>query len=157
MARQLIEPRKGPLKIRIGGAGVKSPEIEIFFQEIESLHEVGPVVARSVRDWFHDPPNRRLVERLKQAGLRTEEEEAAPGARALQGMQFVVTGTLESMTRGAAKAAIEERGGRVTSSVSKKTSVVVVGKDPGSKADKARELGLRIVDEAGFQALLAGE
>ncbi len=126
-------------------------------EEIEALHDIGPVVARSVHDWFRDPTNRRLVERLKKAGLRTEEDEAAPGSRTFQGMQFVVTGTLESLTRGAAKAAIEERGGRVTSSVSKKTSVVVVGRDPGSKADKARELGLRIVDEEAFRALLAGE
>jgi len=126
-------------------------------EEIETLHEIGPVVARSVHDWLRDPASRRLVARLKDAGLRTEEPEASPESRAFQGMQFVVTGTLDSMTRGAARAAIEERGGRVTSSVSKKTSVVVVGRDPGSKADKARELELRVVDEQAFVALLAGE
>ena len=126
-------------------------------EEIEALHEIGPVVARSVHDWFRDPANRRLVGRLKKAGLRTEEDAAAAGSRTLQGKQFVVTGTLESMTRGEAKAAIEERGGRVTSSVSKKTSYVVVGRDPGSKADKARELGLDVVDETAFRDLLAGE
>lgn len=126
-------------------------------EEMEALHEIGPVVAQSVKEWFEDPRNQQLVARLKTAGLRSEEEEAPPGATAFQGMQFVVTGTLESMTRGAAKAAIEERGGRVTSSVSKKTSVVVVGADPGSKAEKAKGLGLEIVDEAGFQALLDGE
>ena len=73
------------------------------------------------------------------------------------GNMGVLTGSLDSMTRGAARAAIEERGGRVTSSVSKKTSVVVVGRDPGSKADKARELKLRVVDEKAFVVLLAGE
>jgi DNA ligase (NAD+) len=126
-------------------------------EEIESLYEIGPVVARSVHEWFRDPANRRLVERLEKAGLRTEEEAAAPGSRTLQGMQFVLTGALETMTRDEAKTAIEERGGRVTSSVSKKTSVVVVGRDPGSKAEKAEELGLRVVDEEGLSALLAGE
>jgi DNA ligase (NAD+) len=126
-------------------------------EEIEALYEIGPVVARSVHDWFRDPANGRLVERLKKAGLRTEDAAAAAGSRMLQGKQFVVTGTLESMTRGEAKAAIEERGGRVTSSVSKKTSYVVVGRDPGSKAEKARELGLDVVDETAFRDLLSGE
>jgi DNA ligase (NAD+) len=126
-------------------------------EEIEALYEIGPVVARSVHEWFRDPANRRLVARLRKAGLRTEEGAAAPGSRAFQGMQFVLTGTLEKMTRGEAKTAIEERGGRVTSTVSKKTSVVVVGRDPGSKAPKAKELGLRVVDEKGFEALLTGE
>jgi DNA ligase (NAD+) len=126
-------------------------------EEMEAVHEIGPTVARSVHDWFRDPANQRLVEQLRKAGLRTEEDAAAPGSRTLEGKQFVLTGTLESMTRGEAQAAIEERGGRVTSSVSKKTSYVVVGRDPGSKADKARELGLDVVDEAAFRALLGGE
>ncbi|MGD8898076.1 MAG: helix-hairpin-helix domain-containing protein, partial [Acidobacteriota bacterium] len=126
-------------------------------EEMEAVHEIGPTVARSVHDWFRDPANRRLVEQLQKAGLRTEEDAAAPGSRTLEGKQFVLTGTLESMTRGEAQAAIEERGGRVTSSVSKKTSYVVVGRDPGSKADKARELGLDVVDETAFRALLGGE
>ena len=99
------------------------------------------MVAESVHDWFRDPANQRLVERLEEAGLRIDEGEAAPGSRSLQGQQFVLTGTLETMTRDEAKAAIEARGGRVTSSVSKKTSYVVVGKEAGSKLDKAKELG----------------
>ncbi len=72
-------------------------------------------------------------------------------------MQFVLTGTLESMTRDEAKAAIESRGGRVTSSVSKKTSVVVAGREAGSKLDKAKELGVRTIDEAAFRAMLSPE
>ena len=115
------------------------------------------MVAESVHAWFRDPANRRLVKRLEEAGLRFDEGEAAPGSLALQGMQFVLTGTLDSMTRDEAKAAIEARGGRVTSSVSKKTSYVVAGKDAGSKLDKAKELGVPTLDEAGFRALLAAE
>jgi DNA ligase (NAD+) len=126
-------------------------------EEMEAVHEIGPIVAQSVHDWFRDPANRRLVERLEEAGLRTAEEGAAPVSPVLQGQQFVLTGALDSMTREEARAAIEERGGRVTSSVSKKTSAVIVGRDPGSKADKAKELGIRIVDEEGLQALLAGD
>jgi DNA ligase (NAD+) len=121
---------------------------------MEAVHEIGPVVARSVHEWFRDPANRRLVDRLEDTGLRTEEPASSAGSRALQGKQLVVTGTLDSMTRGEAKAAIEERGGRVTSAVSKKTSYVVVGRDPGSKADKAKDLGVEILDEAAFRALL---
>jgi DNA ligase (NAD+) len=126
-------------------------------EEIEAQYEIGPVVARSVHEWFRDPANLRLVERLKAAGLRTEATETAETSRALQGQQFVLTGTLDSMTRDEAKAAIESRGGRVTSSVSKKTKAVIVGRDPGSKADKARSLDVPLLDEEAFQRLLAGE
>jgi len=124
-------------------------------EEIDDLYEIGPAVAQSVHDWFRDPANRRLVARLVKAGLRTEAGEAAAGSTAFQGMQFVLTGTLDSMTRDEAKAAIEERGGRVTSSVSKKTAVVVAGREPGSKLERARQLGVRCVDEAGFREMLA--
>jgi DNA ligase (NAD+) len=124
--------------------------------EIVALYEIGPTVASSVHDWFRDPANRRLVERLKkEARLRTEEAEGPGASRAFLGMQFVLTGTLESMTRDEAKAAIEERGGRVTSSVSKKTSAVVVGRDPGSKLEKAKALGVECLDEAAFRTRLA--
>jgi DNA ligase (NAD+) len=126
-------------------------------QEIDDIYEIGPAVAESVHAWFADPANRRLVERLKEAGLRVSEAaEADAAAQAFQGMQFVLTGTLDAMTREEAKAAIEARGGRVTSSVSKKTAVVVAGRDAGSKLDKAKELGVRTIDEGAFRALLAG-
>jgi DNA ligase (NAD+) len=123
-------------------------------EEMEAVHEIGPTLARSVHDWFRDPANGRLVERLKEAGLPTEEQGAAAASLSLQGQQFVLTGGLDSMTRDEAKAAIEERGGRVTSSVSKKTSAVVVGRDPGSKAVKAEALGVKLLDEEAFRALL---
>jgi DNA ligase (NAD+) len=125
--------------------------------EIDAIYEIGPVVAQSVHDWFLSPANATLVDRLREAGVRTSEGEGAPHSQAFQGMQFVLTGALPGMSRDEAKAAIEERGGRVTSSVSKKTSVVVVGQDAGSKLDKAKELGLRCVEEAEFRAMLAGE
>jgi DNA ligase (NAD+) len=122
-------------------------------EEIDAIYEIGPAVAGSVHSWFAQAANRRLVGRLSAAGVRTEEA-AAAGSLAFRGMQFVLTGGLPSMTRDEAKTAIEARGGRVTSSVSKKTSVVVVGEDPGSKHDKAQDLGVRCVDEAAFRKLL---
>jgi DNA ligase (NAD+) len=123
-------------------------------EEIEGIYEIGPVVAASVREWFQEETNLRLVERLRAAGVKTEEGEGEAGSQAFRGMQFVLTGTLEGMTRDEAKAAIESRGGRVTTSVSKKTSYVVVGRDPGSKHDKAIELKVEVLDEAAFRKLL---
>ncbi len=124
-------------------------------EEIDAVYEIGPAVAQSVHGWFRDAANRQLVRRLEKAGLRTREAEAVPGSTALEGKQFVLTGTLVSMTREEAKAAIEARGGRVTASVSRKTSFVVAGGDAGGKLDKARELGVSVLDEAGLNALLA--
>jgi DNA ligase (NAD+) len=123
-------------------------------EEIDSIYEIGPAVAASVHGWFRDPANARLVSRLEAAGLRTREPAPAAGSGVFQGMQFVLTGALASMTRDEAKAAIEARAGRVTSTVSKKTSCVVAGSDAGSKLEKARELGVRVLDEAAFRALL---
>ena len=123
--------------------------------QLQSVNEIGPVVARSVRTWFDEPGNQRLVERLTAAGLSVEasaEEraagEAAPGP--LSGKTFVLTGTLAAMSREEAAAAIEGLGGRVTGTVSRKTSFVVVGDEPGSKAEKARALGVPTLDEAAF-------
>jgi len=123
-------------------------------EQIDDIYEIGPAVAQSVHDWCRQPANRELLARLEAAGLRTEEEAGPAASQAFLGMQFVLTGSLETMTRDQAKAAIEARGGRVTSSVSKKTWAVVVGKEAGSKLDKASELGLRILDESAFKALL---
>jgi DNA ligase (NAD+) len=125
-------------------------------ETIDSIYEIGPVVASSVHEWFAAEVNRSLVARLVRAGVRTVEE-GPPSSPIFQGMQFVLTGALEGMSRDEAKAAIEARGGRVTSSVSKKTSVVVVGSDAGSKLDRARELGIECIDEAAFRRRLEGE
>ncbi len=123
--------------------------------EIDAIYEIGPAVAASVRHWFDQEPNQTLVERLKAAGVRTEETGDAPASAAFQGLQFVLTGTLEGYTRDQAKAEIEARGGRVTSSVSKKTSFLVAGAEAGSKLDKATELGVAVLDEAAFREKLA--
>jgi DNA ligase (NAD+) len=123
-------------------------------EEIDALYEIGPAVAQSVHDWFADSGNRALVARLQAEGVRTLETGVAPVSQIFQGMQFVLTGSLSGMTRDQAKQAIEARGGRVTSSVSTKTSVVVAGADPGSKLEKAQALGLRCVDEAELGRML---
>ncbi len=132
-------------------------------EEIDDIHEIGLTVAESVRDWFDDPGNLELCNRLRDAGVKTALEEsptAGAASEAFAGKQFVLTGRLETMTRDEARALIEARGGRVTSTVSKKTDYVVAGEEAGSKLDKAQALGLRVIDEAQLKELLrdmAGE
>jgi DNA ligase (NAD+) len=125
---------------------------------LQRVPEVGPVVAESVAEWFAEPHNRALVDRLRELGVRTEaspsELRAAPGDGPLSGKTFVLTGTLPSMTREAATEAIERLGGKVSGSVSRKTSYVVVGDEPGSKAEKAKSLGVETLDEAAFLRLI---
>jgi DNA ligase (NAD+) len=126
-------------------------------EEIDDIHEIGLTVAQSVRDWFDDEGNVALCERLRAAGVRTEiEGAAADGAtdEAFAGKQFVLTGRLETMSRDEARALIEARGGRVTSTVSKKTDYVVAGEEAGSKLAKAQALGLNVIDEVTLRALL---
>ena len=123
-------------------------------EAIEAIPGIGPVVAKSVHDWFADAHNRELIAGLAGAGVRMEETSAAPASDALAGKSFVLTGGLDTMSRDQAKSAIEARGGRVATSVSKKTDYVVVGQDPGSKVEKAKELGVTCLDEDGFRKLL---
>lgn len=124
--------------------------------ELEAVREIGPVLAAAVRTWFDRPQNRELVARLGDAGVRTVgERRAAPqGPQPLAGKAFVITGTLAGLSREDAEARITALGGKVTGSVSKKTSYLVVGADPGSKLDKARALGVPELDEAGFLAII---
>ena len=124
-------------------------------EELDDIHEIGLTVAESVRDWFDDGGNLALCEKLRRAGVRTEMAQGSGGARggAFAGKQFVLTGRLETMTRDDARALIEAMGGRITSSVSKKTDYVVAGKDAGSKLDKAVELKLAVIDEAGLKEM----
>lgn len=125
-------------------------------EELDAVHEIGLTMAESIHDWFADPGNARLCERLRGAGVRIEIEKAVQPsvAQALAGKIFVLTGTLPSMSRDEATALIESRGGRVTSSVSKKTDFVLVGAEAGSKLDKANQLGVKVVDEEEFRTLL---
>jgi DNA ligase (NAD+) len=124
-------------------------------EALERVPDVGPVVARSVRDFFDEPRNRELLDRLRAAGLTVESAaQTARGPKPLAGKSVVLTGTLESMTRDEAAAAIENLGGKVVASVSRKTGYLVVGSDAGSKLDKARELGVPILTEEDFRALI---
>jgi DNA ligase (NAD+) len=128
-------------------------------EQLQSTREVGPVLAASIRSWFDEPRNRQLIERLRAAGIRMEVPPEQRGARSalgpLTGKTYVLTGTLSAMTREQATEAIERLGGKVAGSVNKKTTAVVVGVDAGTKAEKARTLGVTMLDEPAFLALLA--
>ncbi len=125
-------------------------------EQLQEAREVGPVMAEAVRNWFDQPSNRALIDRLTAAGLKVEQppKPVVTGPQPLAGKSFVITGTLSELSREAAKQAIESLGGKVTGSVSKKTDYVVVGDEPGSKLDKARELGVQTVDEPAFLKLI---
>jgi DNA ligase (NAD+) len=117
-------------------------------ERLQAIPEVGPKVAESIQRFFGEPHNLELVERLRGAGLQfSHDAPARPAAGPFIGMTFVLTGTLPTLTRDEAKAKIEAAGGKVTGSVSRKTTVVVAGEDAGSKLDKARELNIQIWDE----------
>jgi DNA ligase (NAD+) len=124
-------------------------------ETLQQADEVGPKVSQSIRQFFHEPRNRELVERLRQAALTFEhaiKEKKPPGR--LAGKVFVLTGTLPNLTREDAKERIEAAGGKVTGSVSKKTDYVVAGADAGSKLDKANSLGLQVIGEPELLDLL---
>ena len=125
-------------------------------EELDAIPEIGLTVAESVHDWFDDEGNRALCDRLRAAGVKTEAERRSGGTadERFAGKQFVLTGTLESFTRDEARALIEARGGRVNSSVSKKTDYVVAGEAAGSKLDKAQSLGVTVIDESAFREML---
>lgn len=121
--------------------------------ELMQIPEVGPKIARSVVLFFKQPHNLEVIEKLRAAGVNFGREEEAPeegGTKPFEGLTFVFTGALESMTREEAQALVEKLGGRAASSVSKKTDYVVVGKDPGSKYQKALQLGVKILKEEEF-------
>jgi len=122
-------------------------------EELQQVPDVGPVVAQSIAQFFAERHNREVVRQLLEAGI-TFERAAAERSRRLEGKTFVLTGTLPTLSREEAKARIEQHGGRVSGSVSKKTDYVVAGAEPGSKYDKALALGIPILDEAGLLELL---
>jgi DNA ligase (NAD+) len=132
---------------RLSGASV---------EELDDIPEIGLTLAESVRDWFDDEGNRKLCDRLRAAGVKTQSEiKQTEADTRFAGKQFVLTGKLTNFTRDEARALIEARGGRVNSSVSKKTDYVVAGEEAGSKLDKAQELGVAIIDEEAFKKLLS--
>jgi DNA ligase (NAD+) len=124
--------------------------------QIAEVEGIGEVIALSVRDFFLQPGNRKVIEKLRKAGVRMEDAIApVASTEALSGKTFVLTGTLPSLTREEATELIERSGGKVSGSVSRKTDYVVAGESPGSKYDRAVELSVPILDEAGFRTLLA--
>jgi DNA ligase (NAD+) len=120
-------------------------------EEVAFVEGVGPIIARSVVEWFADSHNRALLQKLRKAGVRMEDPEPErPAEGPLSGTTIVLTGGLEAMSRDDATRAAEEAGAKVTSSVSKKTDFVVAGENPGSKYDKAVQLGVEVIDEQEF-------
>ena len=153
--------------LHVGPAVAKSlcrhfPSLDDIFEatpeQLMQAEDIGEVIARSIVRWRNDPDNRRLLERLRKIGLNFQSDLYRPAAAAgpLAGKTFVLTGTLASMTREQAAAKIEALGGKVSNSVSKKTDYLVVGADPGSKLDKARQLGVKTLTEEEFLKLCGG-
>jgi DNA ligase (NAD+) len=141
----------GSLDALLEAATLDNPEESIA--RLQQVEEVGPRIGESIREFFAEPRNRQLVEDLRRAGLRFSGKKKERGTK-LAGKTFVITGTLAGRTREEARKLIEDAGGKVTASVSKKTDYVVAGADPGSKLEKARELGVTVIDEKEMEALI---
>jgi DNA ligase (NAD+) len=124
-------------------------------EELTTVNEVGPKVAEAIREFFAEPRNLELIEALRTAGVKMDAEKRVTTTQ-LEGLTFVLTGTLPTLTREAAKERIEAAGGKVSGSVSKKTSYVVAGEEAGSKLEKAEQLGVKVLDEAALIAMLQG-
>lgn len=126
-------------------------------EDLQRLEGIGPNIAQAIVDWFARPVNQRVLQKLKQAGVwprSTAQEARVSGPQPLEGLTFVVTGTLEGFSREGVKEFIESFGGKVIDSVSKKTGYLVLGENPGSKLEKARSLGVQVIDEAGLRRLV---
>ena len=121
--------------------------------QLAEIHEVGPIVAEAIHTFFATPSTRKLIEKLRSSGVTFPVAAKRTGPGPLSGKTFVLTGTLERSTRSIVKSAIEELGGRVSGSVSKKTDYVVVGENPGSKLVKAKELGVAVLNESEWEEL----
>jgi DNA ligase (NAD+) len=122
-------------------------------EDLEAVNEVGPRVALAIQEFFAIEKNRELVENLRSAGLTFTAEKKRKSSR-LEGLTFVLTGTMPDLTREDAKARIEAAGGRVSGSVSKKTNYVVAGEEAGAKLDKARQLNVSVLEQAQLLAML---
>jgi DNA ligase (NAD+) len=123
-------------------------------EELETTDQVGPVMAESVYRYFHDQRHQAVIKQLLDAGVRPQPPAPKKAAGKLQGKTVVVTGTLKNFTRQQIEQAIRDAGGKVSSSVSKKTDFVLAGEDPGSKLEKARTLGVEVIDEEKFVKMI---
>jgi DNA ligase (NAD+) len=128
--------------------------MEASLDDIAAVENIGPVVAQSTYEYFHAKENIKYIEKLLKNGVQVESYKSKVTSNKLQGKAFVITGSLETMSRDDAKKKIKENGGQVTESVSKATDYVVVGADPGSKYDKAQKLGIKMLDEKEFLHLI---
>lgn len=128
--------------------------LKLNVQDLLEIAEIGPKMAESIVRFFSEPRNLQTLAALKKAGINMKENQRLPEELPLRGLSFVLTGALDSMTREEAGEKIESLGGRVSSSVSRKTGCVIAGREPGSKYDKARQLGIKILNEEEFQRLL---
>ena len=152
------------LGIRFVGEGVAKVLVKAFptvealatatQEDLTAVNEIGERIAASITEFFADDTERAIVERLRAAGLQFEQEATDAAGDQFVGMTFVLTGELTSMTRREAKELIEARGGKAAGSVSKKTTYVVAGEAAGSKLQKAKDLGVEVLDEEAFKALL---
>jgi len=134
--------------------GSMDPLMTAGEEELQEVNEVGPRIAASIVEFFHEPKNRALINQLQELGLRLTGTKKQRGTK-LAGKTFVLTGTLAHYSRDEAKKLIEDAGGKVTGSVSKKTDYVVAGADAGSKLDKAKELGVAVIKEQEMEKLLS--
>jgi DNA ligase (NAD+) len=123
-------------------------------EDLTQVHEIGPIVAQSIYNFFHNPKNLKVLEKLRKGGVKFPVEKVKAKETPLSGKTFVLTGGLDSFTRDQARKLIEDLGGRVSSSVSKKTDFVIVGKDPGAKYDNALKLGVKTISEEEFEKMI---
>jgi DNA ligase (NAD+) len=123
-------------------------------EDLTNVHEIGPIVAQSIYNFFNNRKNLKILDKLKKGGVHFPVEEGAAKKMPFSGQSFVLTGGLDAFTRDEARQIIEDLGGRVTSSVSKKTDYVIVGKDPGSKYDNAIKLGVKTLNEEELRKLI---
>ncbi|MBI2459343.1 MAG: NAD-dependent DNA ligase LigA [Parcubacteria group bacterium] len=153
-----------PISKQIPNSKFQIPKIKKYFQgltldELQNIPDIGPVVAKSIYDWFHEQRNLELLRQLEKNGVTIVSQKSSAGWRIksqkLEGKIFVLTGGLEQLTRDQAKAKIRELGGDVSSSVSQKTDYVVSGNEPGSKLEKARKLGVKIINEQEFLKMIS--
>lgn len=143
------------LKFKKDKSQIQISEIIKVFQrqtlmDLQTIPDIGPKVAQSIYDWFRESRNIKLLEKLEEVGIKVKADKKSGKNQKLKGSSFVLTGSLESMERGEAKDKIRELGGDISESVSAKTSYVIVGADPGFKADKAKKLGVKIITEKEF-------